>query len=147
MISPQLIKNIIKREIMTPENIPDINSGNFKPILSKLNDKYIHNVMNAIIDTLKSAGISIGDEDIPEGLKFVNEIIGKTGTFTGLKYGENNEYIGHKCVIIDVDDDTDFGPNATKIKNFNSCYWNIKFPEFKMVNILYGVPGVAIKLD
>lgn len=140
------ISNNLKKFIQ--ENKDLINATD-KDIFKEIDRKLTPKETIQLVDLFEQVRVNI---EIPEYIKFIKKIIGRTATFIGIDDDSEdtadfqNPLLGRKVEIIDLDMFDDYDENQTDQENFeDNSYWTLKFLDTG--EEIGEIPGIALKLD
>lgn len=140
------VSNNLKKFIQENKDLINATDKNiFKEIDKKLTPKETIQ----LIDLFEQVRVNI---EIPEYIKFIKKIIGRTATFIGIDDDSEdtadfqNPLLGRKVEIIDLDMLDGYDENQTDQENFeNNSYWILEFLDTG--EEIGEIPGMALKLD
>ena len=140
------VSNNLKKFIQENEDLINATDKNiFKEIDQKLTPKETIQ----LIDLFEQVRVNI---EIPEYIKFIKKIIGRTATFIGIDDDSEdtadfqNPLLGRKVEIIDLDMLDGYDENQMDQENFeDNSYWTLKFLDTG--EEIGEIPGIALKLD
>lgn len=102
-----------------------------------------------LVDLLEKAKIDI---EIPDYIRFIRKVIGRTAIFVGIDDGNEdtadfqNPLLGRKVEIIDLDVFDGYDEYQVDQENFeDNSYWILKFLDTG--EEIGEIPGIALKLD
>lgn len=102
-----------------------------------------------LIDLFEQVRVNI---DIPDYIKFIRKVIGRTATFIGIDDDSEdtadfqNPLLGRKVEIIDLDMLDGYDENQIDQENFeDNSYWVLEFLDTG--EEIGEIPGIALKLD
>lgn len=140
------VSNNLKKFIQ--ENKDLINTTD-KDIFKEIDRKLTPKETIQLVDLFEQVRVNI---EIPEYIKFIKKIIGRTATFVGIDDDNEdtadfqNPLLGRKIEIIDLDIFDGYDEDQTDQENFeNNSYWILKFLDTG--EEIGEIPGIALKLD
>ena len=140
------ISNNLKKFIQENKDLINATDKNiFKEIDRKLTPKETIQ----LVDLFEQVRVNI---EIPEYIKFIKKIIGRTATFIGIDDDSEdtadfqNPLLGRKVEIIDLDMLDGYDENQIDQENFeDNSYWVLEFLDTG--EEIGEIPGIALKLD